>query len=157
MSAASGDSGGDSNDNRRVTPRADRRRMPRGGRRTADLAGRHPLVLVGDTDDSVRRVLAIALSRRGFDVVEATSGEQALSAVEERSPSVVIAEATLPRDDQFQHRVHRRQIPYIVTKTNDEGAVPPDAVAVLEKPFSLGELLEIVTRVIRTGRAPAAV
>jgi DNA-binding response OmpR family regulator len=130
--------------------------MARGGRRDSDMPGRYPPVLVGDSDDGARRVIARGLQRSGFQVLEAAAGEDALALAEAHSPSIVIAESTLPRDDAFQSYMRLRGLPCIVTVTNDEGVVLPDAAAVLEKPFSLKTLLNEVFRVLRAGHAPVA-
>ena len=143
-------------DNRRQSPAPDRRMMPRGGRRDSDVNGQHPPVLVGDSDPSARRVLTRALERFSFRVVEAATGEDALALALESSPSVVVAESTLPRDDELQAFIRANSIPYIVTTTNDLGVVPADAVAVLEKPFPLEDLMAQVFRVVRTNGAPVA-
>ena len=128
--------------------------MPRGGRRRGDAPGHYPPLLVGDSDDGSRRVLRILFERLGFHVLEAAAGEEALALAEAYPPCVVITESTLPRDDDFQAYVLARQIPCIATITNEQGTVPPEAVAVLEKPFELSELLREVFRVLRRGHEP---
>jgi DNA-binding response OmpR family regulator len=101
-------------------------------------------------------VFTRGLARFGFRVVEAATGEEALALAVEASPSVVVAELTLPRDDELQAFIRAHRIPYIVTTTNDFGVAPADAVAVLEKPFALSALLAEVFRVLRTNGAPVA-
>jgi CheY-like chemotaxis protein len=155
MSNERGSIGGDRADSRRTATSPDRRLLPRGGRRTTDLDGRHPPVLVADSDDGARRVFVRGLNRFGFEVLEAATGEEALALVTALSPQVVIAELTLPRDDAFQAHVKAHGIPHIVTVTTDEGIVPPDAVVVLEKPFGLSSLVSEVRRALRAGGSPA--
>lgn len=133
----------------------DRRRVPRGGRRVLDVPGRYPPVLVADSDDGARRPCVRYLDRLGFQVEEAATGEAAVAIVEMAHPRVAIAEVTLPRDDEFQARVRERGIPYIVMATDDIGVVPPEAAAVLIKPFPLAALLTEVRRVL-TSRERAA-
>jgi CheY-like chemotaxis protein len=144
-------------DGRRRAAASDRRGASRGGRRQTDSPGEYPPVLVADSDAGSRRVFTTALQRFGFQVLDAVAGEDALALAEAYTPAAVIAEATLPRDDDFQAYLRERRIPYIVTVTNDEGTVPADATAVLEKPFELPDLLREVFRVLRGGRTPAAV
>ena len=143
-------------DDRRGTGSSDRRVESRGGRRETDLPGRCPPILVGDSDKGSRRVLMMALERCGFEVLEAAAGEEALALAEANPPALVIAESTLPRDNEFQTYVCEQGIPHIVTVTNDQGTVPPNVVAILEKPFSLTELLREVFRALRRGETPAA-
>ncbi len=90
-----------------------------------------------------------ALARFGFRVLEAAAGEHALALAEMSSPHVVITEATLPRRGGLEQYVRDHKIPHIVTVT-DAMAIPAvDAVAVLEKPFSLLLLLNHVFRALR--------
>ena len=130
----------------------DRRGAPRGGRRPLDVPGRYPPVLVADSDDGARRVCARYLGRFGFQVEEATTGEAAVAIVEMCHPQVAIAELTLPRDDDFQARVRERDIPYIVTVASDVGCTPPDAAAVLLKPFPLSSLISAVRLALSAGQ-----
>ena len=123
--------------------------MPRGGRRNGDAPGQYPPLLVGDSDSGSRRVFRLLFERLGFRVLEAAAGEEALALAEAHLPCVVIAESTLPRDDNFQAYVRAHRIPCIATVTNEQGTVPPQAVAVLEKPFALSELQREVFRVLR--------
>lgn len=127
---------------------ADRRHVPRGGRRAIDVPGRYPPVLVADSDDGARRPCVRYLNRLGFQVEEAATGEAAVAIVEMAHPRVAIAEATLPRDGEFHARLKERGIPCIVMATDDIGVVPPEAAAVLMKPFPLAALLTEVRRVL---------
>ena len=73
-----------------------------------------------------------------------------MALAEMSSPYVVISEATLPRRKGLEHYVRNHGIPHIATVTDITGALPVDAVAVLEKPFSLNLLLNHVYRVLRS-------
>jgi DNA-binding response OmpR family regulator len=126
-----------------------RRRGARGGRRPLDPPGRYPPVLVADSDDGARRVCVRYLDRFGFDVGEAATGEAAVETLEAHRPKVAIAESTLPRDDEFLARVRAYGVPYIVTMTSDPDDSPPDAVAVLVKPFSFKALLAEIRRALK--------
>jgi DNA-binding response OmpR family regulator len=126
----------------------DRRRMPRGGRRPCDSPGRYPPVLIADSDEGARRPCVRYLEHFGFQVEEAATGAAAVSIVERSRPRVAIAELTLPHDEGFHTRMRNLGIPYIVTTTDDWGAVPADAAGVLRKPFPLAALLNAVRRVL---------
>jgi DNA-binding response OmpR family regulator len=127
---------------------SDRRRVPRGGRRARDVPGRHPPVLIADTDDGARRPFVRYLDWFGFQVEEAATGEAAVTIVETRHPKLAIADLTLACDDAFRKGVRERGIPYILTATHDTGFFPPEAAALLMKPFPLALLLEEVRRVL---------
>lgn len=134
---------------RRVTPGPDRRLVPRGGRRPTDIPGRYPPVLVADSDSSARRPCVRYLNLFGFQVEEAANGEEALEAVRTYRPHIVVTEARLPRGAELTPRlVNEFNVPFIVTITDDTAPIPPEAFAVLLKPFPLGTMLDEVRKVL---------
>ncbi len=60
-----------------------------------------PVVLLVDDDDVTRMLTGIALRERGFDVTEASSGEQALELLVEWTPDVIVLDAVMPGLDGF--------------------------------------------------------
>jgi EAL domain-containing protein (putative c-di-GMP-specific phosphodiesterase class I)/FixJ family two-component response regulator len=64
--------------------------MPSAG---TDVAGR---VLLIDDDDAVRHFFVRALTRAGFDVVEASDGPDGLARIAEQRPSVVVLDNRMP-------------------------------------------------------------
>jgi DNA-binding response OmpR family regulator len=106
-------------------------------------------VLVADSDASARRPCVRYLNLFGFQVQEAANGEEAIAAVRAYRPHVVVAEATLPRGAELAPRLATEfHVPFIVTITDDGAPVPPEAFAVLLKPFPLETLLEEVRNVL---------
>jgi DNA-binding response OmpR family regulator len=104
---------------------------------------------VADSDASARRPCVRYLNLFGFQVEEAADGEAALAAVRSYRPHVVVTEASLPRGAELAPRLATEfKVPFIVTVTNDAVPVPPEAAAVLVKPFPLGALLEEVRKVL---------
>src|SRR5689334_12502109 len=77
-------------------PSPDRRRVPRGGRRAMDRQGRHPVVLVAESYEGVRRSCSRYLERLNFQVLEAADGEAALSQIAADPPQVILTELHLP-------------------------------------------------------------
>ncbi|HRI18823.1 MAG TPA: response regulator, partial [Burkholderiaceae bacterium] len=61
-----------------------------------------PRVLLVDDDEVNLLLTAHALRERGFEVVEAASGERALELLVERAPDVVVLDALMPGLDGFQ-------------------------------------------------------
>lgn len=59
-------------------------------------------VLVVEDELSIRRFISINLKRNSFDVLEASSGEEALNIVKVNSPDVVILDIMLPGIDGFE-------------------------------------------------------
>jgi two-component system sensor histidine kinase ChiS len=63
-------------------------------------------ILVVDDEPSIRKLLKIALGNRGFDVVEAEDGLQALGVVAAEKPDLVILDVMMP--GLTGHQVHDR-------------------------------------------------
>lgn len=61
-----------------------------------------PRILLVDDDEVALTLTSAALRERGFLVVEATGGEQALSCLVETIPEVVVLDAMMPGKDGFQ-------------------------------------------------------
>lgn len=77
------------------------RRTPRGAAapaRPSPPAAR-PCVLVAEDHDDTRQLLRLLLEQRGFDVVEAADGEEAVRLVESERPDLVLLDGGLPRLD----------------------------------------------------------
>lgn len=69
----------------------DRRRQPRGGRREEDAAGSAPQVLLIDADSDRRSIVCAILANRGFAVTPLDSLADAVAAVHESRPELVVA------------------------------------------------------------------
>ena len=65
-------------------------------------AAESPYVLVVDDDRSVVSVLTEMLRRRGFAVAEAYDGEEALAAVEQRIPDLILLDLKMPKMDGYE-------------------------------------------------------
>jgi CheY-like chemotaxis protein len=61
-----------------------------------------PVVLLAEDDDDTRRVYGLILRHFGFDVEEASSGEQAIEIARVRRPSLVLMDIGLPGLDGWQ-------------------------------------------------------
>jgi len=117
---------------------------------------RAPLVLVVEDEPAVRAVLAEALARDGFELVEASDGLSALDAVARSHPDLVILDLGLPRMsglDVLREIRADGDVPVIVV-TGQSGEA--DRVVGLElgaddyvtKPFSPREVVARVRRVL---------
>ena len=132
---------------RRTDQLDDRRKGPRGGRRTTDRPGKHPVVLVADSDDFARRPCVQFLTRRGFLVCEASAGDEGAAAIAVMRPRVALIDAALPAARTLVPTAKDAGIPLIVM-TTDFMANPVDAAAVLVKPFPLETMLTQVRRIL---------
>src|SRR3954447_20998353 len=125
-----------------------------------------PLVLVVDDEATVRQALERALRLEGFAVVTAADGLEALSAVAQRPPSVIVLDVTMPRLDGVS--VVRRlrsdgiDAPVCMLSARDEvedrvAGLQAGADDYLVKPFAIAELTARLAALLgRSGGAGAA-
>ena len=114
-------------------------------------------VLVVDDENAIRRYLHTALTAQGFTVFEAANGMEALSAVLNNRPDIIILDLGLPDFDGIE--VTRRlrewsQTPIIILSVreaeNDKiAALDAGADDYLTKPFGTGELMARMRVVMR--------
>jgi two-component system, OmpR family, KDP operon response regulator KdpE len=105
-------------------------------------------VLVVDDERSIRRFLKASLGSQ-FTILEATNGEEALSAAVSDHPDIILLDLGLPDMDGVE--VTRRlrewsQIPIIVVSVREQekdkiAALDAGADDYLTKPFGIGELV----------------
>jgi len=117
---------------------------------TAQPAEASPTVLLVDDNADMRTYLQRLLSAR-FDVVTAANGEEALAAVEQRLPDLVLTDVMMPRLDGFEllkalrTNERTREVPVVLLSARageDSRIEGLDAGAddYLVKPFSAREL-----------------
>ncbi|HLL10683.1 MAG TPA: EAL domain-containing protein [Rubrivivax sp.] len=70
-----------------------------------------PEVLLVDDDEVNLLLTALALGERGFKITQASSGEQALSQLRDRTPDIIVLDAMMPGLDGFDTCRRLRLIP----------------------------------------------
>jgi len=126
---------------------------------------RHPLVLVAEEDDDLRRTLAEALERDGYRVVDVEDGLELLDYLEltelfpgklER-PALIVSNLELKGCGGIEAcrlvAYHRPAPPFLLLAADADGAVRRDAlnagvVEVLGDPSATRELLDAVAQII---------
>lgn len=106
-------------------------------------------VLVVDDDRAIRRLLQTSLGAHGYEVLEASTGHEALEAVIAHRPDLIILDLGLPDLDGVDVTRQLRewsQIPIIVLSVREHEhdkitALDAGADDYLTKPFGAGELL----------------
>jgi two-component system cell cycle sensor histidine kinase/response regulator CckA len=123
----------------------------------ADLTGSGTVLLVED-EDAVRTFGARALKNKGYRVIEARSGEQALDMLRgDRGIDVLVSDVVMPGMDGITLarlvRLERPQVRVILISGYSEdvardGIDPADGIHFLPKPFSLKQLAGAVKQVL---------
>ncbi|HKP11092.1 MAG TPA: response regulator transcription factor [Blastocatellia bacterium] len=120
-----------------------------------------PTILVVDDEPQILRVMRVSLPARGYDIVTAADGEQALDEMRKQMPDLIILDLAMPGMGGLEacRRVREfSSVPIIVLSA--KGA-ESDKIAALDmgaddyvtKPFSLDELLARVRAVMRRSLA----
>lgn len=118
-------------------------------------------VLVVDDDTSILDTVSSILSGEGYDVVSASTGQEALAAVARKQPLLILLDMRMPIMDGWAvARALREQgisVPIVVMTAAESAKRWADEVGAegyLAKPFGLDELLTTVERFrTRGGRA----
>lgn len=78
-----------------------------------------PVIVVVEDDDDSRMMMKTLLAMKGYAVVEARDGCEAVKAVEERCPHLILMDLTLPQMDgldaarAMRGQAHLRDVPII--------------------------------------------
>jgi two-component system, OmpR family, KDP operon response regulator KdpE len=118
-------------------------------------------VLVVDDEAQMRRVLRASLMVHGYDVVEATSGEEALRTLNDEPCDLVLLDLNLPGIDGIDTcRAIRTNsdVPVIVVSIRDSeqdraAALDAGANDYVTKPFSFDTILSRIQAMSRTSDA----
>jgi len=115
-------------------------------------------VLVVDDEPAIRELVTTVLRYEGFEVATAENGREALAAVEQNRPHLVVLDVMLPDFDGFavQQRLTSagQRIPVLFLTARDTVEDKIRGLTLggddyLTKPFSLGELVARINAVLR--------
>ena len=120
-------------------------------------------ILVVEDMPNVLELLSLTLQFKGYSVVTAANGKQALEAIQKEMPVMIITDILMPRMDGYSlvHRLRSdpktRHIPVIflsatyVTPEDKEFAIKLGATHFLEKPVDTEEFLLTIAEVLLAG------
>ncbi len=106
-------------------------------------------VLIADDEKNMRWVLGQALTAEGYEVVEASNGKEALAAVKEHGPDVIVLDHRMPAPDGMEVlrrlRAKGESVPVIMLTAHGNvetavAAMKAGATEYLTKPFDLEEV-----------------
>ena len=122
-----------------------------------------PHILVAEDEDSLITLLAYNLEQEGYDVTTARDGEDALLAIEERKPDLVLLDWMMPKLSgielcrRLRGRPELQDLPIIILTARGEEddrirGLDTGADDYLTKPFSISELMARIRAVLRRVR-----
>lgn len=120
-------------------------------------------ILAADDDPQLLRLVARNLELDGYDVLQASDGQQALDLVETRAPALVLLDVMMPRLDGFIVLERLREfsslpVLMLTARGQDQDKIRGldlGADDYLTKPFSIEELLARVRAVLRRSQYDA--
>ena len=121
-----------------------------------------PLVLIVEDEEAIREVIADVLRDRGFRVMRASNGAEALGCVEQTRPDVMVLDLLMPVMhgwafmEEYAERTGGVPIPIVVVSVNP--ALPRSFARfgvrhIIAKPFNVDELIEAVEDAAGTAAA----
>ena len=123
-------------------------------------------VLVADDEKNMRWVLSQALQGEGYEVREASDGKEALSAIAEQEPDLLVLDHKMPAPDGMEvlRRIRAKGLGFPVIMLTAHGNVQTAVEAMkaganeyLTKPFDLDELKIAIEKALRMGELAAEV
>ncbi|HEX2138851.1 MAG TPA: Hpt domain-containing protein [Woeseiaceae bacterium] len=118
-----------------------------------------PLALVVDDSITVRRVMERFLQRNGMRVITAKDGLDAISALSENKPDIILLDIEMPRMDGYEFATHVRNderiadvpIIMITSRTGDKHRARAIEIGVndyLGKPYQDSQLLDAIRKLL---------
>ncbi|MFO8102147.1 MAG: PAS domain S-box protein [Dehalococcoidia bacterium] len=114
-------------------------------------------ILVVDDETNIRRFLRYELTMKGYQVIEASNGKEAIALVKKHHPDLITMDVVMPDLDGFQvaselkSDPETRNIPIIMVSVMEDKqqALSVGASDYVTKPFGGDAILEKVTRLLR--------
>ena len=120
-----------------------------------------PTILVVDDEANIRKLVAVNLSSRGYEVLEASSGAQAISLLDKQAPGLMILDIKLPDLTGWELLKQIMENPQInsdfpvlimtasIMDARFDVAKFPRVAKILIKPFSMSAFISAVERILQ--------
>ncbi|MBU0507761.1 response regulator [bacterium] len=114
-----------------------------------------PKCVVVDDSDSMLKLLAMFLEHLGFEPIIAHDGDEGISAVREHRPDLVVSDIHMPNRNGLlllqDIKTLNPKLPVILITgymhyKSDVNAAPAEPDAYMEKPFTLDQFRETISR-----------
>lgn len=124
-----------------------------------------PTVLIAESDDDTRYLLRSMLELKGFQVLEANNGQEAIDITLRKSPDLLLIQLKLPVVSGFtairsiRKHVDLRELPIIATSANNPTSNHKLALAAgcnahIDNPFEFDRLEGLIDRLLPGDRIP---
>jgi CheY-like chemotaxis protein len=118
-------------------------------------------ILVVDDDEKILRLIEALLIPHGYKVILAHNGQEALTAMANVIPDLVLMDIFMPKMDgytalgEIKNDAKTRGVPVVMVtavgqELNKKLAETMGAAGYITKPFKSAELLEVITRLLPT-------
>jgi two-component system response regulator (stage 0 sporulation protein F) len=122
------------------------------------------MILVVDDDQQVRATIVRGLSALGYEVREAAGGADALALIAEKKPQLVVLDYMMPGMDgaETAREIAKIDADLPVIFSTGHAALRTlrqaagEGVSILEKPFTLAELDQLISEILHARRVRSA-
>lgn len=120
---------------------------------------RRKTVLVVDDDSNIRYLVASVLRKAGYQVVEASDGDEAITVANREPPDLILMDLAMPQRSGISaiYRIRKnlalRDVPIVAVTAYSSADMHRDALkagcqSYLTKPFNVEELKSVVSRLL---------
>ena len=150
-----------------LSPPSSKRRTEGPAAAAADRAAMKPFILIVEDEQALVTLLRYNFEAAGYEVATALDGDEALMAIAERRPDLIVLDWMLPSISglevcrQIRRKLETRDVPVIMLTARGEEAdrvrgLDSGADDYVTKPFSPTELVARVRAVLRRSRPSTA-
>jgi len=117
-------------------------------------------ILVVEDNDRSRRLLKVLLKAKGYEVIEATTGEGAMNCLRDQAPDLILMDIQLPNTDgleltrEIRSRAETENIPIVAVtayamKGDRERILEAGCDAYISKPINTRELPLLIADLLK--------